>query len=138
MRTIALLLALTATAAAQYTLDWHTMDAGGGCGAVGSFEMRGTLGQPDAFTGAAGPIVLVGGYWSLLDELLPLLRIYRVGPDVVLAWPSPSPGFELQASPDLITGAWNPVTIVPVKIGSEFQVTWGPPIGRHYFRLHRP
>lgn len=139
MRPIALLLlALTAHAAAQYTIDWHTMDAGGGSGAVGSFEMRGTFGQPDAFTGAAGSVSFVGGYWSLLDEPVPLLRIFKSGADIVLAWPNPSPGTSLQASPDLITGAWSAVAIDPVKVGSEFQVTWGPPVGRHFFRLHRP
>jgi hypothetical protein len=138
MKALALLLALTATAAAQHTIDWHTIDGGGGSGAAGSFAMHGTLGQPDAFSGAAGSVVFVGGYWSLLDEPIPLLRIFQTGADIVLAWPNPSPGFGLQTSPDLVVPSWVPVTIAPVKVGSEFQVTWGPPDGRRFFRLHRP
>jgi hypothetical protein len=100
--------------------------------------MHGTLGQPDAFSGAAGSVVFVGGYWSLLDEPIPLLRIFQTGADIVLAWPNPSPGFGLETSPDLVVPSWVPVTIAPVKVGSEFQVTWGPPSGRRFFRLHRP
>lgn len=136
--TLLLLFAAVANAAAQYSMDWHTMDAGGGSGAAGTFAMHSTLGQPDAFSGAAGNVAFVGGYWSLLDEPVPLLRIFRVGPDVVLAWPNPSPGYELQASPNLITGSWSAVQIPAQKVGSEFQVTWGPPVGSHFFRLRRP
>lgn len=138
MKALALLLALTATAAAQHTIDWHTIDGGGGSGAAGSFAMHGTLGQPDAFSGAAGSVVFVGGYWSLLDEPIPLLRIFQTGADIVLAWPNPSPGFGLETSPDLVVPSWVPVTIAPVKVGDAFQVTWGPPDGRRFFRLHRP
>ena len=138
MKTLALLLALTTTAAAQYTIDWYTMDAGGGSGAAGAFEMHGTLGQPDPFSGAAGGVICVGGYWSLLDEAVPLLRIFRVGPNVVLGWPNPSPGFALQASPNLVPPSWTAVAIAPVNVGSELQVTWGLPGGRHFFRLRRP
>ncbi len=136
--TLLLLFVAVANAAAQYTIDWHTMDAGGGSGSAGPFAMHGTLGQPDAFTGAAGPFAFVGGYWSLIDEPVPLLRIFKSGADIVLAWPNPSPGFGLQTSPDLVTGSWTAVAISPVKAGEEFQVTWGQPNGRRFFRLRRP
>ena len=139
MKTLALLfLSAVATASAQYTIDWQTMDAGGGSGTAGAFAMSGTLGQFDATTGAAGTVIFLGGYWSLLDEPLPLLRIFRNGANIVLAWPNPSPGFSLQESPDLLASTWTAVSIAPVKVGSELQVTWGPPVGRHFFRLHRP
>ena len=114
------------------------MDAGGGSGAAGTFAMQGTLGQIDTATGAAGSVVVVGGYWSLLDDPLPLLRIFHFKENIVLAWPDPSTGFALQTSPDLVTGSWTAVTIAPVIVGSEKQVTWGPPVGRHFFRLRRP
>ncbi len=114
------------------------MDAGGGSGAAGSFEMHGTLGQPGTFTGTAGLTAFVGGFWSLLDEPVPLLRNFRNGAAVVLAWPNPSPGFGLQTSTALVVTSWTAVAIEPRKVGSEFQVAWGPPDGRRFFRLHRP
>ena len=139
MKQFALLfLAAVATASAQYTIDWQTMDGGGGSGAASTFAMQGTLGQPDAFSGANGGIILLGGYWSLLDEPLPLLRIFFNGPAIVLAWPDPSPGFVLQASPNLLPTDWNDLRVPPVVVDGEKQVTWGPPVGRHFFRLRRP
>ena len=138
VKTFALLiLAAVSSARAQFSIDWHTMDGGGGSGAAGSFEMHGTLGQPDVASGAAGNVVFAGGYWSLLDEPLPLLRIFRFNRDIVLAWPNPSPGFGLQTSPDLVAPSWTAVAIEPVKVGDELQVTWGPPDGQRFFRLSK-
>jgi hypothetical protein len=133
-----LFLATLATTHAQYSMTWSTMDGGGGGGTAGTFAMQGTLGQPDTASGTAGTITFMGGYWSHFDETLPALRIFRAGANIVLAWPNPSPGFALQASPEIVPPAWSVVTISPVRVGSEFQVTWGPPVGRYFFRLHRP
>ena len=132
------LLLLAASSHAQYTIDWSTMDGGGGSGSAGSFALEGTLGQIDATTGAAGAIGFRGGYWSLVDEPLPLLRIFEFAGDIILAWPDPSPGFVLQASPDLVPPGWNDVNIKPELIDGEKQIIWGPPVGSHFFRLHRP
>jgi hypothetical protein len=138
MKPLALLLLAAATAAAQYTIDWRTMDGGGGSGAAGTYAIQGTLGQPDTATGATGSIAFTGGYWSLLAEPLPVLRIFLDGPDIVLAWPDPSPGFQLQASPDLAPASWADVLAEPEIVDTEKQVVWGPPVDRHFFRLHRP
>ena len=84
---------------AQYVIDWSTMDGGGGSGNAGSFAMQGTLGQPDATTGTAGTVLFRGGYWSLLDEALPLLRIFRADANVVLACPIPRPASSCKPRP---------------------------------------
>src|SRR5262245_29132312 len=84
---LAMLLAGTLNAAAQsggpYTLEWHTIDGGGGRCAGGAFAVHGTIGQPEsggelrsdlptlagAFESAgsgalAEPVyVLRGGFW---------------------------------------------------------------------------
>lgn len=139
MKTLALLfLAAVASARAAYTLDWLTMDGGAGRGAAGSFAMQSTLGQPDIATGSAGSFVFVGGYWSLVDEPLPLLRIFQEKAGIVLAWPNPSDGFHLQTSPNLLPSTWADVAVQPVIVGSEKQVTWGQPSGQRFFRLRRP
>jgi hypothetical protein len=133
----ALMICISA-ARAQYVIDWQTMDGGGGSGTAGIFAIDGTLGQIDAATGFADPIAFRGGYWSLVDEPLPLLRIFRFGGDLILAWPNPSPGFVLQATTDLVIGDWTLVNVEPEIVGDEKQVTWGPPTGRHFFRLRKP
>jgi hypothetical protein len=138
MRALALILAFTASAIAQYTIDWSTMDGGGGSGSAGGYTLEATVGQPDAFSGSTGTFALLGGYWAGIDEALPTLRIFFKAPNVILAWRNPSSGFTLQASPGLAPPNWLDVPIAPVLIGDEKQVIWGPPVNRHFFRLRRP
>ena len=53
------------TATAQsFSMDWYTIDGGGGQSGDGTFELKGTIGQPDAgpvMTG--GNFELAGGFW---------------------------------------------------------------------------
>jgi hypothetical protein len=133
-----ILLATAATAAAQYTMDWHTMDGGGASGAGGTYEMRGTLGQPDAYSGNSPTVQFAGGFWSFPDDALPLLRIFIHNGDIVLAWPEPSPGFVLQETPDLAVPDWADIPYAPSLVGEEWMLNWGPPVGKHFFRLRRP
>ena len=132
--TLLLLLAAVANAAAQYTIDWSTMDGGGGSGAHGGYVLAGTLGQLDAVSGVG----FFGGYWSLENDPLPRLRIFLAQQNVVLAWPNPSTGFTLQASPGLLPTSWNDVALAPTVEGDELRVIWGPPGGNYFFRLRRP
>ncbi|MDZ4829834.1 MAG: hypothetical protein SGJ09_06505 [Phycisphaerae bacterium] len=48
-----------------FSIDWHTIDGGGGVSTSAALELSGTIGQPDAgvLTSAAG-FELVGGFWS--------------------------------------------------------------------------
>ena len=65
-----LLLALsTATLCAQtYTIDWYKIAGGGGTSTGGTYQVSGTIGQPDA-SGAmsGGDYSLTGGFWSLIS-----------------------------------------------------------------------
>lgn len=66
---LALLLA-SAQAAAQpsFTLDWHSIDGGGGMNSAGGgYAVSGTIGQPDASAAhalAGGDYTLTGGFWG--------------------------------------------------------------------------
>lgn len=133
-----ILLATTATAAAQYTMDWHTMDGGAASSAGGSYELRGTLGQPDAYASSSATVQFTGGFWSFPDDPLPALRIFMHKGDVVLAWPNPSPGFVLQETPDLAVPDWADVPDIPTLVGEEWMINWGSPLGKHFFRLRGP
>jgi len=62
----AALLAGTAAAGAAggLSLDWFSVDGGGGASSGGSFHLSGTIGQPDAGTLSGSGYTLHGGFWS--------------------------------------------------------------------------
>jgi hypothetical protein len=49
-----------------YTLDWWTVDGGGGTWSDtgGQYVLNGTVGQPDAHVWGDGSYTLVGGFWG--------------------------------------------------------------------------
>jgi hypothetical protein len=57
-------LMLASAAYAQPTIDWYTIDGGGGTSTGGTFELSGTIGQPDAGVMTGGTFELSGGYWT--------------------------------------------------------------------------
>lgn len=73
-KTLLVLIFLLSTVAASaetegvpdFSIDWYTIDGGGGLSNGGAFTLTGTIGQPDAnFGGAQGGIYgFVGGFWG--------------------------------------------------------------------------
>jgi hypothetical protein len=56
------------TAGEIYSIDWHTIDGGGATSMGGTFELVGTVGQPDASSSpalAGGTFELTGGFWTV-------------------------------------------------------------------------
>jgi hypothetical protein len=51
----------------DFSLDWYTLDGGGGTSSGGGFEVMGTIGQPDAGSPvtplSGGRFELIGGFW---------------------------------------------------------------------------
>ncbi len=45
------------------TIDWYTIDGGGGYCAGGTYELESTIGQPDAGVLTGGAFELHGGFW---------------------------------------------------------------------------
>jgi hypothetical protein len=67
--TVIIMAAAYAIAAPQWGLSWHTMDTGGAMRLTGgSFELSGTIAQPDASAHSGGPFTLSGGFWF---EIMP-------------------------------------------------------------------
>ncbi len=55
-----------ATLAQDYAIDWHTIDGGGEMWSTGgTYELGGTVGQPDAGAMTGGDYTLTGGFWAL-------------------------------------------------------------------------
>jgi hypothetical protein len=49
---------------ADYSIDWHTIDGGGGMSTGGDYSLVGSIGQHDADTVAVGgDYTLSGGFW---------------------------------------------------------------------------
>jgi hypothetical protein len=131
-------LLMLCAARAQYSIDWFTIDGGGGTSTGDVYSVSGTIGQPDAGTMSGGNYTLVGGFWALptavQDTNGPLLKIVAAGvSQATVSWTPPTPGFVLQFTPTLtppnwtnsLSGATNPVT-----------VTVGNPSG--FYRLIKP
>ena len=57
-----LIMSATSASASQYSIDWFTIDGGGGTSSGGSYTITGTIGQPDAGWGIGGSYELLGGF----------------------------------------------------------------------------
>lgn len=128
-------------AAAQYEINWSTLD-GGGQSSGGAYTLAGTIGQPDAARSSGGNYTLQGGFWSALavvpTEGAPSLRILRNGTNTTLAWPNPSTGFQLQETHSLTAPSWTDVNTVPGVVGDERQVNQAIAPGTRFYRLRKP
>jgi len=124
----------TTAGLAQYSIDWHTIDGGGGISTGGVYSVSGTIGQPDAGpTMTNGQYTLTGGFWALPQAVqapgAPLLSIAAAGPGfATISW-TPGTGTNwvlqetLSMSPtnwaDSPSGTTNPV-VVPATVPSKF------------------
>src|SRR5436189_1539989 len=84
----------TSTEAQNYSIDWFTIDGGGGTSTGGVYSVSGTIGQPDAGQMSGGNFSLTGGFWSIFAAVQipgsPLLRVVLTTTNTVLiAWPYP-------------------------------------------------
>ncbi|VGO16734.1 hypothetical protein PDESU_05325 [Pontiella desulfatans] len=118
---------------AQYSIDWHTIDGGGGTSTNGQYEVSGTIGQPDAGSApmTGGPFSLSGGFWAIYAVQTPgapFLSIVISAPtDATISWNPDDPGWVLQETLDLTSSSWtnspsgttNPI-VVPASVPEKF------------------
>jgi len=139
-----LLSAFCFPALSQYSIDWWTVDGGGGASTGGVYAVSGTIGQPDASTMSGGPFTLVGGFWSIVAAVqtpgAPTLRIYHTNGVVTVAWEKTAEGWVLERTNILphITVPWPPVPGPYFSNSADFFVTTNAPMGNAFFRLHKP
>jgi hypothetical protein len=135
--------ALTA-GAENYSIGWYKVAGGGGTSTGAVYSVSGTIGQHDA----GGPLVggnfsLMGGYWSFptVQTLgAPSLRIVATSPNTLMVyWPSPSTGFNLQVNTDLTTARWVPPTETVQDDGTiRYIIIVSPAPGQKFYRLNHP
>ena len=129
-------LLMPATSFAQsYSIDWYKVAGGGGTSTGGTYQVSGTIGQPDAngsMTG--GNYSLAGGFWVLYAVQpagAPLLIITHVGNQAIVSWDPTVTGWTLQTNANLNTPTWGNYLGAIVNN----RVTNAPPKGNLFFRL---
>lgn len=146
IKSIAALLALVAsvTQAQNYSIDWHTVDGGGGVSTGGVYSVSGTIGQPDAGRMSGGNFVLEGGFWGVIAAIqtpgAPFLSIFRTNGSVIVSWPLPATGWVLERT-NLVSSTSPPWPQVPfpyVTNATDVRVTFPATPGNQFFRLHKP
>jgi hypothetical protein len=92
--------------AQSYSLDWSTIDGGGGTSTGGVYAVTGTIGQPDAGAMSGGNFTLQGGFWGLISAVqtpgAPQLWVARTTTNtVVVWWPVSEVNWQLQSATNL-------------------------------------
>jgi hypothetical protein len=137
-----LLSALCFCASGQtYSIDWSTIDGGGGTSTGGVYSVSGTIGQPDAGTMSGGNYTLQGGFWGIIAAVqtpgAPLLSIARTTTNTVaVTWPSPSTGWTLQANTNSVSSVnWSNIASGIQDDGTTKTLLANPPTGNRFYRL---
>ena len=135
---------VAASASAQsYSIDWFTIDGGGGTSTGGVYQVSGTLGQPDAGpTMSGGNYSVDGGFWSIIAAVqtpgAPTLTVTPTTTNTaVVSWPFPSTGFALEQNPTLGTTNWTSVTNTVSNDGSLNRVVVPANTGNRFYRLRK-
>jgi len=131
---VSLVLSATSVFAQNYSIDWFTIDGGGGTSTGGVYSVSGTIGQPDAGVLSGGSYSLIGGFWGAIipiqQEGGPTLYIQnQLNGTAKIYWAPNTPGFVLQEaaalSPTPVSWGNAPVTytngaIIPASLQTRF------------------
>lgn len=131
--TVIAALAVALVAMAQYSINWSTIDGGGGTMSGGDFVLRGTIGQPDADNMDGGDYLIHGGFWvpeAVQVEGAPWLYIMAEGGTNVVVWWEPAdPGWLLQETwslqtnwTDSASGSTNPASILATEASMFYRL----------------
>ena len=129
--------------AQSYSIDWYKIAGGGGTSTGATYQVTGTIGQPDAGGAmSGGTYSLTGGFWSLISVVqtpgAPTLTITQSGNTVKVLWPYPSTGWTLQQNSNLAVPAnWTPSGGISNDGVNNF-ITIPSPTGNLFFRLQHP
>ena len=121
----------------SYSIDWYKIAGGGGTSTGGTYQVSGTIGQPDASAVNAmsgGNYSLTGGFWALYavqTPAAPLLTITYVGNQAIVSWSPSAAGWTLQTNANLATPTWGNYLGTVVNN----RATNSPPKGNVFFRL---
>jgi len=142
---LALLTAPLLAPAQPYTMDWFTVEGGGGTSSSGPYSLCGTIGQPDAGVMSGGDFTLQGGFWGVVAAVqtpgAPLLTVTRSNAVVIVSWSAPADGWMLHATTNLVTRGCLWTDIRPPYQTNSFtniSIVEPAPVGYKFYRLHKP
>ena len=129
--------------AQSYSIDWSTIDGGGGGSTGGVYAVTGTIGQPDAGTMSGGTYTLNGGFWGVIAAVqtpgAPYLWVALTPTNTAIIWWTVSPtSWRLRATTNLApTGAiWTDCSYQ--TNGATCYRLESPPTGNRFYRLQSP
>jgi hypothetical protein len=134
----------TASAQTNYSLDWWTIDGGGGTSTGGVYSVSGTIGQPDAgHTMSGGSFTLESGFWGIIGAIqlpgAPHIDINLSSSNsIIISWPAGSTQWQLQQNTNLNGTNWVMVGTAQQQVGAVMQVIVSPPTGARFYRLLSP
>jgi hypothetical protein len=141
----ALVLALSAALAEaqNFSLDWWTVDGGGGTSTGGVFTVSGTISQPDAGRMTGGTFALEGGFWGVIaiqTPGAPTLYITNQSGVVKVYWLLPATDWVLERTNRLtgVAGPWPQVPFPYVTNAPYISISVSPPTGNQFYRLRKP
>lgn len=125
----------------NYSIDWFTVDGGGGTSTGGVYAVSGTIGQPDAGVMSGGDYSVAGGFWSIISVVqaagAPALYLRQSGNTVTVFWQDVS-GWSLQQNNNLaIPANWSASGGVIPNNGTNYLNVVNPS-GNLFFRLSHP
>jgi hypothetical protein len=132
--------------AQSFSINWYTIDGGGGTSTSEVYSVSGTIGQPDANTLTGGPYTLVGGFWSIVAAIqtpgAPFLSISQdaTSSDITVSWPRPATGYLLQET-TVLTGStvpWADVAFPYRTNQTDIFIAVPNPAGNKFYRLRKP
>jgi hypothetical protein len=130
--------------AQQYSIDWYKIAGGGGTSTGGTYQVNGTIGQPDAGQQAmtGGNYSLTGGFWALYAVQTPgapYLWVMRTTTNTVCVWWALSgTSWQLQATTNLVS-AGSPWALCSYTTnGANCIYIESPPTGNRFYRLKQP
>ena len=136
--------ALCPLSSAQYSVDWSTLDGGGGTSTGGVYSVSGTLGPPDAGAMSGGHYSIQGGFWTLAalqTPGAPRLSVF-ISPTntVAVSWPQPDTGWKLQATTNLVPGGsvWMELPPPYATNATSLYFVEPAPAGNQFYRLRKP
>jgi hypothetical protein len=127
-----------------YSVDWYKIAGGGGPSTGGTYQVSGTIGQPEASGSlSGGNYSVMGGFWSLINVVqmpgAPMLGIRLTTTNTAMVyWLSPATGYNLQVNASLATTNWGVPAETVQDDGTIKFVIINPPTGSRFFRLKNP
>ena len=132
------------TLAQTYSIEWFTMDGGGGTSTGGLFTVSGSIGQPDAGLMRGGNYSLAGGFWGVITAVqtpgAPLLSVLQTNGLLTVYWPLPAAGFVLEQTTSVPNPPpnWSQVASPYQTNATHISITLPLPAANQFYRLRKP